>query len=306
MTNKRFISLSLVLCIVTVTNATQQSQINQSILRIIKQAPPTKPVGTHLTAEFWQTQKTITSAQELEKILIASAKHANSTPLKVAIEKFEPQGITGVVIVAESHISVHTWPEENYVAVDAFTCGDNTIPQKAIEYLQKQFKPKMIQIQEIKRGIQSNAKPVPIEQDPKKKERRDVAETTSTIETQDISKDNQVFGQELTLNLKDCDHESISSKEKILEFVDKLCSLIDMKKFGKPFIEHFAKHSEIAAGYSVAQMIETSLISGHFSEFWDNAYLNIFSCKPFDAQIARNFAKEFFGAKSLEARLTIR
>ena len=56
----------------------------------------------------------------------------------------------------------------------------------------------------------------------------------------------------------------------------------------------------------VAQMIETSLISGHFSELWNNAYLNIFSCKPFDAQVARDFAKEFFSAKSVEARLMVR
>jgi len=271
------------------------AQADPSIPRLIKQAPPTKPVGTHLTAEFWQTQKNIDNEQELEKILIEAAKHSDSTPLKVAIEKFDPQGITGVIILAESHISVHTWPEENYVAIDAFTCGEHTVPLKAIEYLQKQFEPKLVQIQEIKRGIKANANPVTLEQAPKQK-----------IETQDISKDGQVFGQELVLNLKDCDHESISTKEKILEFVDKLCILIDMKKFGSPFIQHFAEHSEIAAGYSVAQMIETSLISGHFSEFWNNAYINIFSCKPFDTKIARDFAKEFFVAKSVEARLMVR
>ncbi|MCK4518105.1 adenosylmethionine decarboxylase, partial [Candidatus Babeliales bacterium] len=144
--------------------------------RLIKQAPPSHPVGTHLTAEFWETQKNIDSAKELERILIEAGKRSGSTPLKVAIEKFDPQGITGVIILAESHISVHTWPEENYVAVDAFTCGEHTVPQKAIEYLQKQFKPQMVQIQEIKRGIKANAKPVPVEQAPKPKERRDTTE----------------------------------------------------------------------------------------------------------------------------------
>ena len=76
------------------------------------------------------------------------------------------------------------------------------------------------------------------------------------------------FGQELTLNIENCDSEIIRSKEKLLEYIDKLCNLINMKKYGKPFAERFALHSNFAAGYSVSQMIETSLISGHFSELW--------------------------------------
>lgn len=113
-------------------------------------------------------------------------------------------------------------------------------------------------------------------------------------------KQNKIFGQELILDLYDCDHETICSGEKIREFSDKLCDLIKMKKYGKPFLERFAEHSQIAAGYSLAQMVETSLVSGHFSEFWNRAYLNIFACKSFDTDKATNFAKEFFKAKEFK------
>lgn len=116
----------------------------------------------------------------------------------------------------------------------------------------------------------------------------------------------KIFGQELILDLYDCNPETVRSGEKILEYTDSLIKLIDMKKFGKPFLERFAEHSEFAAGYSVAQMIETSLISGHFSEFWNRAYINIFSCKPFDADVAIKFTKEFFGAKEVKKRVLVR
>ncbi len=111
----------------------------------------TEYAGIHLLAEFWRG-KTVKSAKELKRILIGAAKKAQSTPLKVSIHKFSPQGMTGVVLLAESHIAFHSWPELNYLAIDIFTCGNRAMPRKALEYLKKEFKPKKIEIKEIKRG----------------------------------------------------------------------------------------------------------------------------------------------------------
>jgi len=108
--------------------------------------------GIHLIAEFWGG-KIIEDPKEIDKILILAAKKADNTPLEVTIHKFQPQGITGVVLLAESHIAIHSWPEINYVAVDIFTCGEKAIPYKAIDYLKKKFKPKKVEIQKIKRGV---------------------------------------------------------------------------------------------------------------------------------------------------------
>ena len=111
-----------------------------------------KYAGIHLVAEFWGG-KIIEDSKKIERILILAAKKANNTPLEVTIHKFSPQGITGVVLLAESHIALHLWSEFNYLAIDIFTCGDKAIPEKALEYFKKVFKPKKVVIQKIKRGV---------------------------------------------------------------------------------------------------------------------------------------------------------
>lgn len=110
-----------------------------------------KFVGIHLIAEFWDG-KIIEDSKKIEKILIGAAKAAKNTPLEIAVHKFNPQGITGVVLLAESHICLHSWPEFNYLAVDIFTCGEKTFPYKALKYFKKKFKPKRVEVKKIKRG----------------------------------------------------------------------------------------------------------------------------------------------------------
>jgi len=111
-----------------------------------------KYAGIHLIAEFWHGRD-IESSKELKRILIEAAKKAKNIPLKISIHKFSPQGITGVILLAESHIALHSWPEINYLAIDIFTCGCKAMPYKALEYLKKEFKPKKVEIKEIKRGV---------------------------------------------------------------------------------------------------------------------------------------------------------
>ena len=119
-------------------------------------------------------------------------------------------------------------------------------------------------------------------------------------------KKNTIFGKELILDLSDCDSKAIRSKKKILEYSNQLCKLIKVKKYGKPIIERFALNLEHATGYSLAQLIETSLLSGHFSELWDKAYINIFSCKDFNHKKAAAFTKKFFNAKKVKETIIIR
>ena len=66
-----------------------------------------------------------------------AAKLAKATVLNLISNKFEPQGVTAIALLAESHISIHTWPESNYSAVDIFTCGQNMMPEQASQYLIK-------------------------------------------------------------------------------------------------------------------------------------------------------------------------
>ncbi len=109
-------------------------------------------LGTHLIAEFWGG-KDITDPKEFEKVLLKAAVLAKTQPLKVFIHEFSPQGMTGVVVLAESHITFHSWPEMDYLALDVFTCGKESDPYKALDHLKKRLKPKKVEITEIKRGI---------------------------------------------------------------------------------------------------------------------------------------------------------
>ncbi|MFH1503924.1 MAG: S-adenosylmethionine decarboxylase [Candidatus Omnitrophota bacterium] len=116
----------------------------------------------------------------------------------------------------------------------------------------------------------------------------------------------KVFGYELVMNLCDCDKDIISSKKKLQEYTDKLCELIKMVKYGKTLLPYFGEKAAFTKGYSLVQLIETSSITGHFSEFWGTAYLNIFSCKKYDHIIAKEFTRKFFKAKKMTSRLLIR
>jgi S-adenosylmethionine/arginine decarboxylase-like enzyme len=112
----------------------------------------------------------------------------------------------------------------------------------------------------------------------------------------------EVFGFELILDCYDCDITIISSKEKLEEYARKLCEVIDMKPYGNPIVEYFGLSEPHTKGYSIVQLIETSSITGHFSEYWGNAYINIFSCKPFEWERAEAFTKDFFGVEVMKSQ----
>jgi S-adenosylmethionine/arginine decarboxylase-like enzyme len=113
----------------------------------------------------------------------------------------------------------------------------------------------------------------------------------------------EVFGYELILDCYDCDIKIISSKGKLKQYVDELCPLIKMKPYGETLIPFFGEKKKHTKGHSLVQLIETSAITGHFSEYWENAYINIFSCKKFNWEKAEQFTKDFFKVKMMKSHL---
>jgi len=90
----------------------------------------------HLLLELYRCDyEKLNDESFLRCTLSRAAKLANATVLNLISNKFEPQGVTAIALLAESHISIHTWPESNYSAVDIFTCGQNMIPEIASRYL---------------------------------------------------------------------------------------------------------------------------------------------------------------------------
>ena len=109
--------------------------------------------GRHLLLEMWDCNREILNdAEKVTQIMCDAANDAGATVVKSISHEFDLPGITAVAILSESHISVHTWPIEGYVAVDIFTCGTVADPQMAVKGLLDGFEPKEHTSVEIKRG----------------------------------------------------------------------------------------------------------------------------------------------------------
>lgn len=114
-------------------------------------------LGTHLLVELKDCNPSILqSLEEVRDALVSAAKEAKATIIDISFHEFSPFGISGMVVIAESHLSIHTWPEYGYAAVDIFTCGDIIKPDKAAAYLIKRFESKNPSVVEMKRGILSH------------------------------------------------------------------------------------------------------------------------------------------------------
>ncbi|KPK48027.1 MAG: S-adenosylmethionine decarboxylase [Planctomycetes bacterium SM23_25] len=101
------------------------------------------------------------------------------------------------------------------------------------------------------------------------------------------------WGIATSIDIYNCDPQTIRSAEMIRRFVVELCDLIEMKRYGETVIVHFGEDEKVA-GYSMMQLIETSLISAHFANLANTAYLDVFSCKPYDPGVVADFAQRFF------------
>jgi S-adenosylmethionine/arginine decarboxylase-like enzyme len=113
------------------------------------------------------------------------------------------------------------------------------------------------------------------------------------------------WGFEVAVDLGECDLKLISSKEHITKFAIDLAKHIDMKRYGEPIVVRFGSEPKVE-GYSLVQLIETSMISGHFAEDTNRAFINIFSCKEFGPKDAAEFSKKYFGAKKMEYSIAYR
>jgi S-adenosylmethionine decarboxylase len=112
--------------------------------------------GTHIICELSGCDgRVLTDVDRVRSIMVEAAHEANAEILKVAFHRFQPHGVSGVVVIAESHLSIHTWPESGYAAVDFYTCGDHTDPWRACEYAARKLGCQSMLTTEVKRGIAS-------------------------------------------------------------------------------------------------------------------------------------------------------
>jgi len=110
-------------------------------------------VGRHLIVEFYDCDVTLLDdVEKVREIMFGAAASVGATVVGDTFHRFAPHGVSGSVVIAESHLSIHTWPELRYVAVDIYTCG-GLDPRPGAEYLAEQLDARQSRFQEIVRGL---------------------------------------------------------------------------------------------------------------------------------------------------------
>ena len=123
------------------------------ILSSLSNEPKLSHKSKHLLLELYRCDfEKLNDESFLRCTLNKAAKLAKATVLNLISNKFEPQGVTAIALLAESHISIHTWPESNYSAVDIFTCGQNMLPELASQYLIEALKAEEHSLRVIERN----------------------------------------------------------------------------------------------------------------------------------------------------------
>ena len=125
------------------------------------------------------------------------------------------------------------------------------------------------------------------------------------VEIMERARTLNVWGIASSVDIYDCTPDTIRDADAIRRFVVALCELIGMKRFGDTQVVHFGEDERVA-GYSMVQLIETSLISAHFANQTNTVYLDVFSCKPYDPEAVEKFAKTFFGGQHSLLQVNLR
>lgn len=111
-------------------------------------------LGRHVLAEMYGCPfEVLNDIKKVENIMVNAALEAGAEVREFVFHKFSPQGVSGVVVISESHLAIHTWPELGYAAIDVFTCGEKVNPWDACNYLAEFFEADYVNASEIKRGI---------------------------------------------------------------------------------------------------------------------------------------------------------
>ncbi len=257
-------------------------------------------LGRQLTIEYYECAANVLLDKDLvEKALLQAAKNSGATIISSSFHGFNPQGVSGVVVIAESHFTVHAWPEHDYAAVDIFTCGDSIDLEVAINSMRDSFESKNVVISsDQNRGIISK----PVDQNIGKVLKNS---KIAPISWKEEYKSKNPWGVLTSVDIYKSDPDIIRNAKSIEQFVYQLCDLIDMKRYGECQIVHFGQDKKVE-GFSMTQLIETSLISGHFANASNTVYLDVFSCKFYEPREIAEFATSFFKGRNYKMQIALR
>ncbi len=267
-------------------------------LELNKESNSSLFLARHLTLDYYDCDtEVLLDNKLLEQTLIDSAKAIWATIISSNFNTFEPQWVSWVVVLSESHFTIHTWPEHNYVAIDMFACWNMQF-EKWIELLTKAFKSQKVElVTDLKRWLATNF--------------WDNIWNNNVILSEEWNNWEENFEKNnswwiaSSVDVYWCNPDLIRDVDSIQKYVKELCNLIQMKTFWDTQIVHFWEDEKVA-WYSMTQLIETSLVSGHFANATNNAYIDIFSCKYYDPKVVADFTVRYFKWKHYKLNINMR
>lgn len=258
-------------------------------------------LARHATVEFYDCDALILADPgRMEEAMVRAAAESGATVLDTTFHTFHPQGVSGVVIVAESHFSVHTWPEHDYAAVDIFTCGDTVDYPKALESIRNSLGAQQVTISaDMHRGVPSNDGRTRLVPTMNGRPQNYVLSWKSQFQH------SNAWGLSSSVDIYHCDPTTIRDADRIRAFVLELCDRLGMRRFGDCVVVDFGEDQRVA-GFSMTQLIETSLISGHFANASNTAYIDVFSCKYYEPRTVAEYALSYFRGTNYRMQVTVR
>lgn len=279
-------------------------------------------LGRQLTIEYYDcAPRALLDPIEIEKIFLKAAHESHATVISSSFHNFEPQGVSGVVIIAESHFTVHAWPEYNYAAVDIFTCGDSIDLQKAVDSLAISLGSSHVVVSSDRnRGLI-----------PYGTRKEAVDEIIPAPDLYPISWKREVeqkapWGVLASVDLYECDPVSLKDQSRIGQFISKMCSLMghESSNGGQGLtapevsandpednsaddckITFFDQQGSMS-GFTMVKPRSTVLISGIISKRTNVAYIDLFSCNFFEPRQVAEAALGLFKASNYKLHLALR
>ncbi len=258
-------------------------------------------LGRQMTIEYYECSPTaFIDENRVEDALLKAAEESGATIISSSFHKFEPQGVSGVVVIAESHFTIHAWPEHDYAAVDIFTCGDNINLEIAVHSMKDSFQSENVVISsDQNRGLISK----PLEQ-------QKIGEIIRNSNIYPISWKKEYerknpWGVLTSFDIYESNPEIIRDPGHIEQFIRNLCDLIGITRTEDCKITCF-RENEHVEGFNMAGCIDTSLISGYFVNTSCTLYLDVFSCKFYDPREVAEFAISFFKGSHYKMQIALR
>lgn len=260
-------------------------------------------LGRHIAIEYYDcAPDVLLDKDRIETILLTSARESGATIISSSFHRFDPQGVSGVVIIAESHFTVHAWPEHNYAAVDIFTCADHIDLDKAMHAIKVQFSSRRVFISsDQNRGIlQPGGESHMANSDGKVMERY-----TLPMTWKKLCQKTSPWALSASVDVYRCSPDMIRDPDCITDFVSRLCDTLGIIHRGNTPLIYYDEN-ETVAGFSMTGAVETFGISGRVAHETHAAYLDIFSCNTYEPRELAEFSLSYFRGSHYKMQVALR